>query len=459
MRNKRELQGYWKPSSGERWIGGTAVYHPEEGIELQLFEPISDESFTEQPSFDYILGSTSEEGQVTLRNCRHSGTSIGGGTLNTEKYRAQSLFIGNHISESEPSFTRFRVNYPLLHQWAGLTGIEERLSRMDDDEEYDPNEIDVHYSPPDAKKAKGENREVQILTSANITHATAGSFSINENTYIEIAPTSGEIGFESLMDEVNNWRDFLTLAVNDNIGINEIRAYRETESGEEDDVQVYYEASGEFNYPENFHPHRTNFQLDDLEERASSVLQNWMQLTEQYKSVYDLYFAVVYQNQMYLENQHMMLVSALSFYYQERYDYKYLDEERFQTVMNTLSNSLSFDLETDEEFRSHLHHEVLPTANQHSLERRLSAIAEDHQDILAELPWDTAEEISDLARVHNYTVGQSSKLQEAGPEWLYKKTVFMSTLFEIIILKDLDVPTNHIKTQLSRKYQRRLDIP
>jgi hypothetical protein len=457
MKNREELQGYWKPHGSEKWVGGTAIYHPEEGIELQLFEQVSDDPLMGQPSFDYILGNTTENGKVTLGNCVQTGSSMGGGTLSTERYRAQHLFIGDHIPESEPSFTRFRVNYPLLHQWAGLTGIQQRFEGTDEDEEYDPQEIDVHYSPPDTEKAEGETRMVKILTSANISRSTAGSFSIDEETYLEIAPTSGEIGFENLINEVSDWRDFLTLAMDDNIGINEIRAYRVNESGEEIELQVYYESSGEFEYPESFHPSRTNFQLDDLGERTSSVLRNWIRLTERYKSVYDLYFAVVYQSQMYLDNQYMMLMSALNLYYQKRYEYKYLEANEFEGIMDTVSHSLSHDL--NENFKSHLLQEVLPSANQHSLERRLSTIAEDHQDILANLPWEIAEEVSELVEVHDYTVGRSSKLQNVDPEWMYRKTAFISTLLEVIILKDLGVPTEHIKSQLGRKYERRLDIP
>lgn len=455
MKTKKELQGYWKPPGGENWVGGTAVYHPEEGITLQLFEPLGDRSMTEPTSFDYILGNTTDEGEVTLRNCNRTRISEGSNSLSTEKYSAKYLFIGNHIPETEPSFTRFRVSYPLLHQWAGLTGLQRKLPA--EDNEYDPSEIDMHYSPPTTETAKGETRSVKVLTSANISHSVAGSFSVDEKTYLEIVPTTGGIGFEELMDEVNDWRDFVTFAMDDNVGINEIRAYQEDESGEEDNVQVYFEASGEFEYPDSFHPHRTNFQLDDLGDDAATVLTNWMQLTERYKSVYDLYFAVVYQEQMYLENQYMMLVTALNLYYQKRYENKYLDGNEFVAVMNSVRDSLPNDI--DEGFRSHLLQDVLRSANQHSLERRLSTIAEDHQNILAELPWDTAEEISELVGVHDYTVGRSSELQEVGPEWLYKKTAFMSTLLEVTILSDMGVPEEHIREQLSRKYRRRLDIP
>lgn len=459
MRNEKELQGYWKPSGGEDWVGGTAVYHPGEGINLQLFEPISDDPMSERPSFDYILGSTTEEGRVTLGSCSRAGYSMGGDDLSTEKYRAQRLFIGEHIPEAEPSFTRFRVTFPLMHQWAGLTGIQERLPEMGEDEEYGLRGVDVHYSPPDTKTAEGETRTVKVLTSANISHANAGSFSIDETTYLEIVPTNGRIVFENLINEVSSWQDFLTLAMDNNIGINEVQAYWENSSGEDVEVQVCYETSGEFEYPESFHPYRTNFQLNDLGEGSSSVLQNWIQLTDRYKSVYDLYFAVVYQTEMYLENQYMMLMTALNLYYQNRYEYKYLDEDRFHTIQNTLANSLPSDFEVDEEFKSHLQQEVLPTANQHSLEKRLSIIAGDHQEILTELPWNTAEEVSDLVEVHDYTVGRSSELQEMRPEWLYKKTAFMSMVLEVIILKDLGVPVEHIKSRLSKKYERRLDIP
>lgn len=459
MMDKKELQGYWKPPGDEDWVGGTAIYHPKEGITLQLFEPTSKDPMMEHPSFDYFIGETTEDGQVTLGNCRQTSSSIGSDTLNTEKYRAQHLFVGDHIRSAEPSFTRFRVNYPLLHQWAGLTGIRKEFPQISDRVEYNPSEIDVHYSPPDTVTAQGNNRTVKILTSANISQSTAGSFSIDENTYLEIVPNSGEISFESLISEVDNWRDFLTFAIDDNIGINELRGYREDESGEESSVQIYYDTPEGFNHPDSYHPHRTNFQLDDLGENPQTVLTNWMQLTERYKSVFDLYFAVVYQTQMYLENQYMMLLSAMNLYYQKRYEYEYLDEERFDAVQKMLANSLSSDLEVDEEFKSHLQHDVLPSANQHSLKKRLTQIVEDHEEILVELPWDTAEEVSELVSVHDYTVGRSSELQEVGPEWIYKKTAFLSMLLKVIILEDLGVSAKHIETQLSRKYARRLDIP
>lgn len=175
-----------------------------------------------------------------------------------------------------------------------------------------------------------------------------------------------------------------------------------------------------------------------------------MELSDRYESVYDLYFAVVYQSQMYLENQYMMLMTALNLVYRQRFSYQYLSEEVMEDIKRSMDQALP--AEVDQEFRYRLIEEILPAANQYSIEKVLTELAEIYEPIIEELPWEFDQEIAEIVAMHDYTVGRSRKLQEMDPQDIYDKTVVLRTLLEAILLTDIGIPEDHVREKLAQRY-------
>lgn len=450
MKNKKELRGYWRlPEEGNEqseWIGGIATFNPGKTIELELFSKMSEDIFTnDQPQFDRIFGWTTEGEKVTLQNCRRIGFSS---KAETEIYAIRNLFVGDYLKESDIAFDRFRVTYPLLHQWAQQTGIKRKFSES--------NKMVVEYSPPPAQEAEADEELIRIITSGRTKSSNRGQVTIDEETYLEINPEKKKISFSEVRDQVNKWKDFLTLATNENIGISELIGYQETDTEQDNKVEIYYNTIGDSNYPEQLNTFTANFVLSDIENNLSTVLVNWMELSNQYESVYDLYFSVVYQSQMYLENQYMMLMTALNLVYQQRFSYQYLSEEEMQEVIRNIDQSLS--VEVKQEFKHHLIEDVLPAANQYSIEKVLAELAELYEPVIKELPWEVDREIAEIVAMHDYTIGRSRKLQEMNPQDIYDKTVVLRTLLEAILLTDIGIPEDHVREKLAQRYRPRRDV-
>ena len=447
MRNRKEMSGYWRPPDGE-YVGGIATFKPGDGVDLQLFTPFGDTPFdSETERYNRIFGKTIDGDIVTLTDAFRTGSSVGG-PLSTESYHSQRLIVGGHLTEEDTSFDKFRVRYPLLYQWVGLTGITQDFVEKEDNKPGFA-ETNISYSPPSTKTVETDSQILKIISTGNVSHSQSGNISITEDSYLEIQP-EGQIGLHEIINQVSNWRDFFGLATDENIGVSEVIGYKETEATPNQEFKIHYPISDDYEYPDKIHPVSSNFLLRDIDNELSTVFRNWLKTSEKYQNVYDLYFAVVYQSQMYLENQYMMLISAVNLYYQRKCDSKYMSEGEFENVAGNLSQSLPPWV--DEEFKGHFLDHALPSANQHSLEKRLVKLVEDNEKILASLEWDFEKEIVDVIEVHDYTVGRSAELQEVSPHWLHEKTMMLTALLETILLREIGIPGDHIREKLKRKY-------
>lgn len=249
--------------------------------------------------------------------------------------------------------------------------------------------------------------------------------------------------------QVNKWADFLTLATNENISVARIFGYQKN-SENDDGIELFYRTQGNLNYPENFSSYNANFTLPDIDENFSNVISNWIEMSERYESVYDLYFAVVYQSQMYLENQYMMLITALNMIYQKRFDHLYLNNTELQEVRENIKQAIPAGI--DENFRDHLIEDTLPATNQHSIEEALSTIVERYSNIIDELRWDFSQEVAEIVAMHDYTAGRSHELQEIDSQNIYDKTMVLRALLEAILLTDIGIPEDHVREKLAQKY-------
>lgn len=444
MKNKRELKGYWRLPEGEEsgnneWVGGIATYNPDSGIELELFSSLSDEFITEEPpQFDRIFGSTVEGEKVTLENCFRAGFSS---KANTEKYFTQNLFIGDHLDESEVNFDYLRIKYPLLHDWTQITGLQPHFS--------DTGEITVDYVPPSKKEVESSDKIISIYPAKDMSVGW-GSISIDEDTFLEIKCKNEDgLSFLEAKTQVNKWMDFLTLATNENISVSRIFGYKKNDEAD-DRIELFYRTQGNSNYPENFSSYNANFTLPDIDENFSNVISNWIEMSERYEPVYDLYFAVVYQSQMYLENQYMMLITALNMVYQERFDHQYLSEAELEDVVVSVEQAIPAGI--DKDFRDHLIEDILPATNQHSIREVLSTIVDRYSNVIGELKWDVNQEVAEIVAMHDHTAGRSHKLQEVDSQNIYDKTMVLRALLEAILLTDIGIPEDHVREKLAQKY-------
>jgi hypothetical protein len=410
--SKRAFKGYWWLPDGEE-AGGVATYHPENGIELELFSPISESDHRdfdgEANRVSRILGLTTENELLTLDDCVQTQSSrefTSKQSLDTETYRANNLFVGDHITEDEISFDRFRVSYPLLYQWTGTQGLNFAVS--------DNADFDISYDVPSAKKVALERFDLKLLFSVSTTTSRSGKLTLEENAYLEFDPDSGSLTFDEIQRQVSKWQDFITLATGENVPASEVVGYTNSDSSEMDQsVEIFYTTSSRPDPPETVHPSRTNFMLTDIEENFTTVLRNWAEQSNQYESAYDLYFSVVYESQMYLQNQYVTLMSALEGFHREK----------FRDDTETISH----------------------------IRESLEEITTQYADVFAALPWDISDMASELVDIRNKAI-HGNIVKQTDQLDLYDYVLLLQGMLEAILLDELKIPVSHIKDRLRTRY-------
>lgn len=411
---KRAFKGYWWLPNGEE-AGGVATYHPEDGIELELFSPIgefdSGDFGGEANRVSRILGLTTENELLTLDDCVQTQSSrefSSKQSLDTETYRANNLFVGNHITDGEITFDRFRVSYPLLYQWTGIQGLNFAVS--------DNANFDISYDVPSAKEVELEKFDLKLLFSVSTTTSRSGKLTLEENAYLEFTPHAGSLTFDEIQRQVSKWQDFITLATGENVPASEVVGYTNSDSSEMDQsVEIFYTSSSRPDPPETVHPSRTNFMLPDIEENFITVIRNWAEQSNQYESAYDLYFSVVYESQMYLQNQYVTLMSAVEGFHREKF-------------------------REDTETASHIR-----------LNETLEEITTQYADVFTALPWDISDMASELVDIRNKAV-HGNIVKQTDQKQLYDHVLLLQGMLEAILLDELEVPVAHVKDRLRTRY-------
>ena len=218
MTEEFEIRGEWYlPTSKEKRVYGILTYHPQDGIDLELYGNLNGECiFPKFKDHEIILGLTSDSKQVTLYKCnmmksRQRRLVHGESGKHITTYSIIFTLIGLHVDTvSDLKFNKISSEIFNLEEWIGISGFNNDI----DYEKIRKNEMIVDYKLPEAIEFE-------------IDSDTKGSFNFTSNNpmisrfqktvtitqKVEFqAKTEKEKGIDELLDYITKFQNFLTLA-------------------------------------------------------------------------------------------------------------------------------------------------------------------------------------------------------------------------------------------------------
>jgi hypothetical protein len=462
MIHEREFRGYWwLPENPENKVGGIAKFTPNSGVTLNLFSVLNqDQEYLNRGNVfrsNFIQGISLDGNKITLKDCirtNYTLSSSDSSGIATSNYQAISLLEGAHFSE-QIKFNRFRVEFPLLAEWAGITGIGYSPPETDGDTLSAGDSFEVGYTIPESVEAELDDIFIRVVTNTDVNLQRVGGAKIDEATLIEIEPVSDNEYYSEYMDIMRSLQDFLTLGTGKNIHPSSlIGRIDRPESPGYTDINVMYSTAEGSDTADNLHPLRANFVLGDIDDRFEDVISNWFNGYETLGPVYNLYFSTKYNREMYVQNEFLSLIQAIETYHRREFGGQYLPEEEFEEVYETLCASIPEEVE--ESFRSHLVHGTFRYANEYSLRKRLSELVLEHNGVLSELPANIESSINKIVNTRNYYIHYDENIEpRVEQEELPKMVNKLGALIETVFLSRINIPEDQIIERLSRRYQDR----
>jgi hypothetical protein len=176
-------------------------------------------------------------------------------------------------------------------------------------------------------------------------------------------------------------QDFLTLGVGEPVYPIEVVGYCDAnkkvfENGKEyqPPIQIFYALPWQSKPEKRVYPMNMLFTLKTLHDQMEISLKRWFNQAENLKPVLDIYFSLLYREQIYSEFRFLGIVQSIETYHRRIWGGKYMQDDIFLTELYPkLVQSIPPGL--DPGFKQSLKTGKLRYANEYSLRKRLHDLA------------------------------------------------------------------------------------
>ncbi len=467
MEDTFELKGrWWLPESPENEVPGELIYSPEDGVRLELQGDLhvpGDGEF-HPPIFrnaGIILGITLKGKEVSLLDCtQHKGNVTLGETrvIPQTAFRCKYAFIGYHFASSESvRFQEIRVRFTQLDDWFDQNPFHFEQSNNFSD-------VNLTYNAPESCQVTvGEYTISFISVGPSLNRPSAGEFSISQKAWIKITSINYERNYQEFLPVIRRIQDFLTLGVGIPVFPIEMEGYcasnyKVLENGKifPFPIQIYYARPWQTKKARRIYPAEMVFTLKYLQNRLDYYLQNWFKKADDLKPVLDIYFSLLYRDDIYAEFRFLGLAQAIETYHRRMYGGKYQpDDEYIAGLYKQFLQAIPDEI--DGSFRKSLVEGKLRYANEYSLRKRLQELIRSLQNILLfSFIADTTERnkfIDQVCNTRNYLTHYDIELQSKAAttgEEIYQLQIELRAILDALFLRDIGFAVDGINELLKK---------
>lgn len=452
MTEKFEVIGnWWLPDNPEKTLRGTLTYDPENGAILKVMGSFkTPDDATHFRDYDIINGIAGTE--ITLFKCftQSASTSFFDDDAQSVEYFANIVFKG-HIfkNSSEIKFHHARANYNHLESWFFHHSISCTHTS-------DGNMTVATKKTEPVIAIIDENLRIS-LSSTNITgwvwEVDGMKTTIKEKSFVDFE-TSTDIDYEQFMNISLKFQQFLTLAINVPIGLRSLSLSVSDDGEKKKSVEVclFIKRSSRCD-DKVIHPTDMPFSFDELSNKFEWILKNWFEKSPLLSPVFNLYFALQYNDKMYVEHRFLNLIACLESYHRRRFDGKYLSDKNYDRFKELIKESLpKIDDDNYQIFKTKFFN-GLEYGNELSLRKRLKNIISDNMQIISHYIEDKDTFIEKVIDTRNYRTHFDKKIENFAisdfREYLNYNSK-LKILVELCIFKELGFELDEIDVILKR---------
>jgi len=449
-----EYKGFWwLPETPDVDIPGMLRFTPDNGIFLELQGVLhgGDDHLFHPPIFkdeSVILGVTSQGKEVSLINCVQIKGTVGAGWnyLATPEtaYHITRAYVDVHFpSIEEVEFDEFMVDYTYLNEWMDQNPFQVDRRGI--------SEISLMYKAPEVIRVNYEGYNISFMVSGPVTkRPSIGKITISQDVRVKIACIVGNKNQEDFSLIIRRMQDFLTLGVGEAVFPKDIEASCSANKQVLDNgrvykppVQVYYALPWRPKLSRKIYAGEMIFTLKTINDRIGFYLTNWLTKSEELKPVLDIYFSMLYRENIYSEFRFLGLAQAIETYHRRKYDGKYQEDDEYLSGMySQFLKCLPLDL--DKSFRQSLIEGKLRYAHEYSLRKRLTDLTRHFGNNLPFrfliIPNERNKFVDDVCNTRNYFTHYnqllSSKAAKTGQE-LYELSNKIRALLDALLLEEI----------------------
>ncbi|MBA7477682.1 hypothetical protein ES707_13096 [subsurface metagenome] len=387
-----------------------------------------------------ILGTSSNGKDISLHGCFliQSQKSYPGFSISS--YFAKTVFVGAHFHKTEDvRFRSMNVRFSHFDEWANLSGF-----KIDHPKEED---VVIRYKRPnDIRVSISGNFIIAITTRVKfpvftLVQKKAG---VEQQTIARIE-TVHESFIENFLSVTQHLQHFLCLAVREPVYVlnmeGETEANKMTDMDYYPPIGIFYKSPYISEAPESLLGWDMLFTYQDISADLEVLLGNWFEKADVLKPICGLYFGMLYNPHLYLENQFLSLVQAAEAFHERIYMGEYLPDSEYKALAFTpLVNAIP---DVKQDLKESLV-DRLSYGNKYSLRTRLKELLDECGRIVPQLLGNRKEFIKKVIDTRNYHTHYDQKLYKraARGQDLVSLTKKLRILLEVCLVTQTGLDAN-----------------
>jgi hypothetical protein len=468
MNKELELKGFWwLPETPGNTVPGELIYKPDDGISLylhnDLFASIDDFSQTNVffQNVPIILGMTLNGKQISLLYCTQFDPFVDQVIVTivpTNTFNIRFAFIGVHFSSpSNAKFLSINIAFSHLDEWMAQRPY--KIIRSNKKRKMQEiNKLTIQYNKTKPISVMVDEYCVSFKNSGpNIHRPSIGELVLSQKSWAIIKANSNPKGIEELIQISKHIQNFLTLGVGEPVYPLEMVGFCEENkqvfNGEKiyyPPVQIVYRRPWKGIHPKRILSSQMIFTLETIRNQLMKYLNRWFKKDETLKPVINIYFALLYRSQTFLEFQLIGLAQAIETYHRQVFGGKYQSDDLFlNELYPKLVKAVPPDL--DDGFKQALKEGKLRYANEYSLRKRLHELT-NHVSEIVPLHFliDNSARRSFVKRVvktRNYLIHFNQELEhevDTTAEGLLELVEKLKVLMNVLLLEEVGFTDDQI---------------
>ncbi len=328
MKKKFELKGHWFLPERKSKVQVFGVLTSDgKRITLEAFGNFDGDIFTRGLKDETIIqGILSDSKKMTLYGCymTHSAgvTLIQGeeSGVKPNTYLIQYVFEGALIDKPEQlKFQKLVCTIHNLDEWVGISGFFEKKRKSVEFFNREKGTIDIDYSLPNQISFK-INEHYDCLFNFTVNTPTISRYQkgVEMEQEVQLVILSKkDTDFEDLIDVINKFQNFLTLALYSDTTFKEISLYSDSFTADNGSGGKYrkridlFFISGNEAYEEKLKLDlEMLFTYNNIKDDFSEIIKNWFKKYGELEAAFNLLFEQFYHKGHFNENNFLNLAQA-----------------------------------------------------------------------------------------------------------------------------------------------------
>lgn len=377
MNNEIEYNGYWwLPGQNKGRIYGNLKINTSADSRIELIDDLqrqildNNELGTLHKSVinyeEIILGQTIDGTRITLYKCTKERDCFKN-DFHYFCYIVGYVFVGCHFeTKEEIEFDSVSIRYSSLEYWLESSSFQSYRNIRE-------KEIGIIWKLSNSISYDIEDFKISFKWKTSANPFNSVSLEIQRHAFVQIEPNCSK-NFNFYLEKHRMFQIFLSFGTGRPVYPLEIIGIQNNSKLEPSffDIKIYCNYTPDWR-EDNVSPKQMLFSYTDISSIFTTCIQNWYIKYHNLEPVYGLYFGVIYDQNMYLQNMFLNLAQAVESYHRRTLGGKYLSDDEYEIIKEHLIKSISKDV--DSSFRESLVNKI-KYGNEFSLRKRLKAIFE-----------------------------------------------------------------------------------